>query len=91
MAAPVARRNTAFVAAFLYLVTIPFLILVLIGNTRDAAVIRDTWFFKLDISQVIPIEAAGDSGLLNSVVSALGLHDFYQAGLWNFCEGFNGV
>ena len=88
MAAPVARRNTTFVAAFLYLLTIPFLILVLVGNIKDAAVIRDTWFFRLDVSQVIPISVA-NSNLLNSVARSLGLHDFYQVGLWNFCEGYN--
>lgn len=30
-----------------------------------------------------------NSRLLNSVARSLGLHDFYQVGLWNFCEGYN--
>jgi hypothetical protein len=88
MAAPNARRNTTIVATVLYLITIPFLILVLIGNIKDAPVLRDTWFFKLDVSQVIPISVQ-NSNLLNSVARSLGLHDFYQVGLWNFCEGYN--
>jgi len=25
----------------------------------------------------------------NSLARSLGLHDFYQVGLWNFCEGYN--
>ncbi len=27
---------------------------------------------------------------MNSLARSLGLHDFYQVGLWNFCEGYNG-
>jgi len=27
--------------------------------------------------------------LVNSLARSLGLHDFYQVGLWNFCEGYN--
>jgi len=26
---------------------------------------------------------------LNSIARSLGLHDFYQVGLWNYCEGYN--
>jgi hypothetical protein len=88
MAVPTARRNTTIIALVLYLITIPFLILVLIGNISDSPVLRDTWFFRLDVSQIIPISAA-NSNLLNSVARSLGLHDFYQVGLWNFCEGYN--
>ena len=90
MAAPKARRNTAIAASVLYFITIPFLVLVLIGNTRrSSAALNDIYFFKLDVSQIIPI-AVANSQLLNSVARSLGLHDFYQVGLWNFCEGYNG-
>lgn len=27
--------------------------------------------------------------LVNSLARSLGLHDFYQVGMWNFCEGYN--
>jgi hypothetical protein len=27
---------------------------------------------------------------VSSLARSLGLHDFYQVGLWNFCEGYNG-
>lgn len=30
-----------------------------------------------------------NSQLLNSIAQTLGLHDFYQVGLWNYCEGTN--
>lgn len=89
MAVNTARRNTAIAAAVCYFITIPFLILVLIGNTRiNHPALTDIFFFKLDVSQIIPI-AVANSKLLNSVARSLGLHDFYQVGLWNFCEGFN--
>ncbi|KAM4063909.1 SUR7/PalI family protein [Hirsutella rhossiliensis] len=89
MAVNTTRRNTAIAAAVCYFITIPFLILVLIGNTRmNNSVLTDIFFFKLDVSQIIPI-AVANSNLLNSVARSLGLHDFYQVGLWNFCEGYN--
>lgn len=82
------RRNTAIAASVCYFITIPFLVLVLIGNTHINATLNDIYFFKLDVSQIIPI-AVANSNLLNSVARSLGLHDFYQVGLWNFCEGYN--
>ncbi|KYK60288.1 SUR7 protein [Drechmeria coniospora] len=89
MAGPEARRNTAVAASILYFVTIPFLVLVIIGNTnKSSSVLMDMYLFKLDVSQIIPI-AVANAGLLNSVARSLGLHDFYQVGLWNFCEGYD--
>lgn len=82
------RRNSAAVAAFCYLLAVIFLILVLIGNIDDRAVINQTYFFKLDVSNVIPVSVP-NAVLLNSVARSLGLHDFYQVGLWNFCQGYN--
>ena len=86
-AAPVHRRNTTIATAVCYLITIPFLILVCIGNTRINSTLNDIYFFKLDVSQIIPVSVA-NSQLLNSVARSLGLHDFYQVGMWNFCEGY---
>lgn len=87
MAAPKARRNTTIFAGLLYLVSLPFLLLVLLGNTHNTAVLRDLYFFRLNVAQIIPI-AVSNANLLNSVARSLGLHDFYQFGLWNFCEGY---
>ncbi|KAJ2968515.1 hypothetical protein NQ176_g9142 [Zarea fungicola] len=87
MAGPKARRNTTFVAGLCYLITIPFLILVLIGNVRINGILNEIYFFKLDVSHIIPI-AVANSQLLNSVARSLGLHDFYSVGVWNFCEGY---
>ncbi|KAH8170638.1 SUR7/PalI family protein [Sarocladium implicatum] len=86
--APPTRRNTAIAAAVFYFLTIPFLIMVLIGNTHINSTLNKLWFFKLDVSHIIPISVE-NSQLLNSVARSLGLHDFYSVGIWNYCEGYN--
>ncbi|KAF7556108.1 hypothetical protein G7046_g6377 [Stylonectria norvegica] len=88
MAPPNTRRNTAIAASIFYFLTIPFLILVIIGNTYKNTTLNDIYFFQLDVSHIIPISVE-NSNLLNSVARSLGLHDFYQVGIWNFCEGYN--
>jgi hypothetical protein len=89
MAGPKARRNTTIVAAIFYLITIPMLILVAVGNTKkSSSILGSIYFFKLDVSNIIPIQV-DNHNLLNSVARSLGLHDFYQVGIWNFCEGYN--
>jgi hypothetical protein len=82
------RTFTAVIAGISYFITIPFLILVLIGNTHQNAILDDIFFFKLDVSHIIPISVE-NSNLLNSVARSLGLHDFYQVGVWSYCEGYN--
>ncbi|KAK1593153.1 SUR7 protein [Colletotrichum navitas] len=82
------RRNSAIAAAACYFIAIIFLILVIIGNTSNKPVLTEIYFFKLDVSDIIPLSSA-NAALLNSVARSLGLHDFYQVGLWNFCEGYN--
>ncbi|KAF6787060.1 integral membrane protein [Colletotrichum sojae] len=83
------RRNSAIVAAVCYFISIIFLILVIIGNTSIKPVLTDVYFFKLDVSDIIPLSSSNNAVLLNSIARSLGLHDFYQVGLWNFCEGYN--
>lgn len=82
------RRNTTMVAWLCYLVTIPFLILVEIGSTYNKPVLRQIYFFRLNVAHIIPISVS-DHYLLNSVARSLGLHDFYQTGLFSFCDGYN--
>lgn len=83
------RRNSAIVCAVSYFISIIFLILVIIGNTSIKPVLTDIYFFKLDVSDIIPLSSSNNAVLLNSIARSLGLHDFYQVGLWNFCEGYN--
>ncbi|KAK2750805.1 hypothetical protein FQN55_001815 [Onygenales sp. PD_40] len=81
----VIRHRIAYV--IIYLVAFIFIILVIIGNTSDRAVIKNTYFIKIDVSNVIP-QSVPDAVLINSIARTIGLHDFYQVGLWNFCEGY---
>ncbi|KAB5572639.1 SUR7/PalI family-domain-containing protein [Coniochaeta sp. 2T2.1] len=83
------RMSFAAVASVSYLVSFVFLVLILVGSTSNRTVLRDVYFFKLDLSNIIPLSAP-NAMLINSIARTLGLHDFYQVGLWNFCEGYNG-
>jgi len=60
----------------------------MIGNINANPVIRATYFLKLDLTNIIPA-GADNIVFLNSLARSLGLHDFYQVGLWSFCEGYN--
>ncbi|PGH10384.1 hypothetical protein GX51_00142 [Blastomyces parvus] len=71
----------------IYTIAFIFIILVLVGSTGDKAVVRQTYFLKIDLSNVIP-RSVPDAVLINSIARTIGLHDFYQVGLWNFCEGY---
>lgn len=82
------RRNWILLSSFLYFVSVIFLILVEIGNLNNKPVIRKTYFFTLNLTNIIP-SSVGDITLVNSLARSLGLHDFYQVGLWSFCEGYN--
>ncbi|PQE26382.1 integral membrane protein [Rutstroemia sp. NJR-2017a BBW] len=83
------RKHAIMVASFLYFISVIFLILTIIGNISNRAVLRNTYFFKLNLTNIIPVSAGNSLILVNSLARSLGLHDFYQVGLWNFCEGYN--
>ncbi|KAK1150275.1 hypothetical protein N8T08_000177 [Aspergillus melleus] len=74
--------------SFFYLIAWIFLILVVIGNLSNKPVLRDTYFLKIDLSNIVPLSIP-NAVLINSIARSIGLHDFYQVGLWNFCEGYN--
>lgn len=84
------RLIWSLITAFLLLISWVFMILVELGNTSKSGSIRDKiYFIRLNLSEIIP-ETVPDSVIVNSIAETLGLHDFYQVGLWNFCEGYNG-
>ncbi|KAJ9602362.1 hypothetical protein H2200_013217 [Cladophialophora chaetospira] len=76
-------------AASIYTIALVFLILVLIGNINDKPVIRSTYFLRIDLANIIPASFP-NAIFINSIARSIGLHDFYQVGLWNFCEGYYG-
>jgi hypothetical protein len=91
---PIDRRRTSTVhwhrglRSLLYLIAWIFLVLVVIGNVANKPVLRSTYFLYLDLSNIIPVSVP-NAVLINSIAQTIGLHDFYQVGLWNFCEGYN--
>lgn len=81
------RRIFSYSTTFLFLLNLIFLILVVIGNTKPNASLSKIYFLKLDLRNIIP-RSVPNAVLINSIARTLGLHDFYQVGLWNFCEGY---
>ncbi|KAI1332683.1 SUR7/PalI family-domain-containing protein [Xylariaceae sp. FL0255] len=83
-----ARRTATIVASVCYLIAVVFLILVEIGSVRGTKILGDIYFFKLNTANVLAQSTPSTLTLQNSIAQTLGLHDFYQAGLWSFCEGY---
>jgi len=83
------RMIWCIITSLLLLVSVIFLILVEIGNTSKSGALPSIYFIKLNLSQIFPTTLP-NATLLNSIAQTLGLHDFYQVGLWNYCEGYNG-
>jgi hypothetical protein len=52
-------------------------------------VLGESYFLKIDVSNILPSTSPEDAILVNSIARSIGIHDFYQVGLWNFCEGYN--
>jgi len=83
------RKTWALITSFLLFVTIVFMILVEIGNTKaSSTVLNNIYFLRIDVSDIFA-ETVPDASISNSIAQTLGLHDFYQFGLWNYCEGYN--
>jgi len=84
-----ARQNAVIISSVFFSISVIFLILTEIGNIKDKKVLRSSYFFKLNLADILPSTSASDAILVNSIARSLGLHDFYQVGLWNFCEGYS--
>ncbi|KAI0152777.1 SUR7/PalI family-domain-containing protein [Xylariaceae sp. FL1272] len=83
------RRHAIIVTSVFYLLAVVFFILVEIGNTSGGKVLGEMYFYKLDLTNIFATASTSTLTLQNSIARTLGLHDFYQVGLWNFCEGYN--
>ena len=83
------RRMFALLTSLLLLISLVFLILVEIGDTRVNPTLNKIYFIRLDLSDIIPVSVP-NSNLINSIAQTLGLHDFYTVGLWGYCQGYNG-
>ncbi|KAF2872563.1 SUR7/PalI family-domain-containing protein [Massariosphaeria phaeospora] len=83
------RKRFALLTSFFLFLTVLFIILVELGGIFDKAVIRNWYFIRLDLSHIIPASVP-NFALINTIAQTLGLHDFYQVGLWGVCEGYQG-
>ncbi|KAK3074792.1 hypothetical protein LTR53_002458 [Teratosphaeriaceae sp. CCFEE 6253] len=83
------RLIWALISSFLLLLTVIFLILVEVGDTSPNGIRSTIRFIRLDLTNIVPTTVP-NSLLINSIAQTLGLHDFYDVGLWGFCEGYNG-
>jgi len=83
------RKTFALITSFFLFVAVIFLILLQISGTYNKSLLRDWYFIRLDLSNVVP-SSVPNFALINTIAQTLGLHDFYQVGLWNFCEGYKG-
>lgn len=83
------QKTLALLASISTSISIIFTILVIIGSTNDSTVLANIYFLRIDVSNIIP-RTFPNAGLVNSIAQTLGLRDFYQVGLWNYCEGYKG-
>jgi len=83
------RKTWALITSFFLFVALVFLILVEIAGVENKAIIKNWYFIRLDLSNVVP-SSVPNFQLINTIAQTLGLHDFYQVGLWGFCEGYQG-
>lgn len=83
------RKTWALTTSFFLFVALIFLILVEIAGIKNKSIIKNWYFIRLDLSNVVP-SSVPNFQLLNTIAQTLGLHDFYQVGLWGFCEGYKG-
>jgi SUR7/PalI family len=81
------RQRMASVAGFFYFVATVFLLLVNIGQVSNRNILNQWYFFRFDVSNVVP-QSVPNAALVNSIATTIGLHDYYDVGMWNFCEGY---
>jgi len=84
------RLCFALFTSFLLLITVVFMILVELGNTSTNSIRTNIYFIRLNLSN-IGTGTTTSTSIQNSIAQTLGLHDYYQVGLWNFCEGNKGT
>ena len=85
-----ARKAFAIISSVLFFISLVFLILIQIGNLSNMHVLGDLYMFKIDTTNIKLIDGPKSSNQVRLTAQQSGMYDFYQVGLWNFCEGFKG-
>jgi hypothetical protein len=83
------RKTAALLTSLFLFIAFIFLVLLQISGTSNRPVLRNWYFIRLDLSNIVP-SSVPNFALINTIAQTLGLHDFYQVSLWNFCEGYKG-
>ncbi|KAI0107264.1 SUR7/PalI family-domain-containing protein [Nemania sp. FL0031] len=83
-----ARRNAIILSCLFYLSALVLLILVEMGNTQKNETLGNIFLFRLDLTNVLARSVPSGVTSHDSIARSTGLRGFYQAGLWNFCEGY---
>lgn len=78
-------RKISYIISLLLFLAVIFLIIIEIGSTRTGN-LSNIYFVRIDLSHVIP-STISNAQLLNTIAQSIGLHDYYQFGLWGYCEG----
>lgn len=81
-----ARTFFVSVTIICALVSTVFGILVLIGGLPRAG-IEDIYFLRMNTTDLITSSTSGSAILINAAAHDLGLADYYQTSLWNYCSG----
>ncbi|KJR83235.1 uncharacterized protein SPSK_04221 [Sporothrix schenckii 1099-18] len=86
------RRYLVGISCVLYLVAAVLLIVVQTGSTNTSRTSTSIFLFRFDLSQlfddsVIPGTNTTDPAWAHALSQSLGLRNYYQSGLWGYCEG----
>lgn len=88
------RKQMTVAAEFCSIVALGSLVMVLLGSTHVNNVLDDIWFMRVKSNSPFPkhnplYKDVFLDGIGN--INAAQMPHFYQVGLWNYCEGFDGI
>lgn len=82
------RKIAAILTSVLFSISTVFLVMVNVGQVSRKPGLVGLYMFHMDVSNIVP-SSVPNASLVNSLARSIGLHDFYQVGMWNYCEGYN--
>ncbi|CAK7201176.1 hypothetical protein SEUCBS139899_003879 [Sporothrix eucalyptigena] len=88
-----ARRYLIAVCCVLYLVSTILLIVAQTGSTNNSRSSTSIFLFRFNLSVLFDSSSSGtdfnatDLALADAISESLGLYNYYQVGLWGYCEG----
>lgn len=86
--APMGSARTFFVSIPILcaIVSLILSIVTLIGGLPKAG-IEDIYFLRINTTDFYPNSSSPFAALINTVAADLGLENYYQTSLWNYCSG----